>query len=66
MKKLITIIVVGILSILVPLLGFPGSWKTGFAVIAGLVIVWAAASLYRQTKNLIPENPSQQNITPGE
>ncbi len=36
------------LSIVVPLLGFPGSWDKVFAVIVGLITLFVSVSLYRE------------------
>lgn len=42
MSKELVVIILGLLVALMPYLGFPGSWKTVFSIVIGIVIAGIA------------------------
>ena len=55
-----TIIGLGILLVLLPLTGFPRSWKTVITVIVGIAVIYMGTLLYRLARrNIFEKNHTQ-------
>lgn len=65
MHKQLVIFFLGVWVALLPLLGFPGSWKTFFFVVSGLAIaVLSFRVLYRQRAALHQDKAQKQSPAP--
>jgi asparagine N-glycosylation enzyme membrane subunit Stt3 len=59
MSKELVIILLGILVALMPYLGFPGSWKTVFSIVIGIVIAGVAFIVRQERLWKERETPSE-------
>jgi xanthine/uracil permease len=53
------IIACGVVLLLLPLTGFPRSWKTAISVLVGITVVYIGALLYKKATTLSPENKTE-------
>ncbi|MDE2030962.1 MAG: hypothetical protein KGI58_01735 [Patescibacteria group bacterium] len=71
MRKEKSLFIIGLWIILLPLSGFPSSWKTLFFFITGLLIIYISYLFYMQAKKNVPKDLNQSktfidNISNGE
>ena len=65
MSKNGIIILLGILVVIIPFLGFPGAWKTFFIVISGLVIAGITFLNVVRERGAPPKTLHQNDISDG-
>ena len=54
-----TIIGLGVLLVLLPLTGFPRSWKTVISVAIGIVVIYMGSLLYRLARRTVVEKKNE-------
>ncbi len=47
MNKYNTLFILGVLTIIIPLTGFPSSWRTAFSILVGIGIIIVGIQIYR-------------------
>jgi hypothetical protein len=62
MNKHAALLTLSILIILIPLLGFPGSWKSLFTIILALISAILSYRLYRQDVARNPKVKSEEKM----
>jgi len=61
MKKQRTIFILGIITAIMPFLGFPNSWRKLFFVLLGLSISYFAYLLYMEKKGVVSIKQDRSN-----
>lgn len=59
MRKEKSLFIIGIWIILLPLSGFPTSWKTLFFFVTGLLVIYISYLFYIQAKKNAPKDLNQ-------
>lgn len=59
-----TIIIAGVWLVILPYTGFPGSWKTVFIIITGLILLYVGiAQLKKKKQSDVAKNPEVKTGT---
>lgn len=70
MRKERTLLIIGIIVMILPFLGFPNNWRKIFFVIIGFALVYLSYLFYKQVKARQPNNNQSKtfvdNIGSGE
>lgn len=59
MRKEKTIFIIGLWLIVLPFLGFPGSWKTVILVLTGIALVYLGYLFYMEAKERLAKIENQ-------
>jgi hypothetical protein len=59
MRKEKTLFIIGLWVIVLPFLGFPGSWKTILFVLTGLALVYLSYLFYMEVKARLAKSDNQ-------
>jgi len=63
MSKERLLFIIGLIMAIIPLSGFPTSWKKFFISISGLVVIYLAYVLYKEKKKLLPKKDKVEIYT---
>lgn len=59
MRKEKTLFIIGLWVIILPFLGFPGSWKKVLSVLTGLALIYLGYLFYMEVKARLARNENQ-------
>lgn len=59
MRKEKTLFIIGLWIIVLPFLGFPGTWKTVILILTGLSLIYLGYLFYVEAKHYLSKNENQ-------